>query len=120
MKEGISIDALEIGEGLHVVETDVDASWETWEKTNDDEGKLEFCDVYTGVTLDPIAVGAARQEELRFAESLGAWAIKPGSGAMRHMGRARYVTRWLDHNKGNTPNLNTAADLLFKRHAEPQ
>ena len=60
--EGISIGALGTGTGLHVDETDVDACWETREPTNDDGGKRGFCDVHTGVTLGPIAVGTARKE----------------------------------------------------------
>ena len=38
----------------------VDARWETVETTNDDDGKLEFRDVYTRVTLDPIAASTFR------------------------------------------------------------
>ena len=67
--EGISIDALEIAPGPHVDETDVDASWETWETPNVDDGKLGFRDDYTRVTLDPIADGTARTEELQFAQA---------------------------------------------------
>ena len=40
---------------------DVDASWETWESTNVDDEKLEFCDVFSGVPLDRIAVGPPRK-----------------------------------------------------------
>ena len=58
--------------------------------------------MHTGVTLDPIAVGTARKEELLFAEGLDAWEMKPRSHAMRQMGRALCGTRWLDHNKGDT------------------
>ena len=43
-------------------ETDVDASRETWETANGDDGKPELRDVYTGVTLDSIAVGTAGKE----------------------------------------------------------
>ena len=43
-------------------ETDVDAGWENWETTNEKDGKPEFCDAYTGVILNPIAVGTARKE----------------------------------------------------------
>ena len=31
--------------------------------------KFEFRDVYTGVTLGPIAVGTARKEKLQYAEA---------------------------------------------------
>ena len=51
----------EAGRGSLADETDVDvdASWQT---TNDDDGKLEFRDVYKGVTLDPVAVGNCKKE----------------------------------------------------------
>ena len=77
---------METGTGPHVDETDVDASWATWETTNDDDGKPGFRDVNTGVTLDPIAVGTARKEELQFAEGLDAWDMKLRSDAMRQVG----------------------------------
>ena len=67
----------------YVDEIDVGASWETWETTNDDDVKIKFRDVYTGVTLDPIRVGTAQ-----FAENLDAWEMKPRSRALRHTGRA--------------------------------
>ena len=79
--EGISTDALETRNKLHGDETDDDVGWETWEMTKGDDGNPEFRDVYTGVTLDPIAVGTARKEELLFAESLDAQ-----SDAMQYMG----------------------------------
>ena len=41
--EGISIDAFETGTGLHVDETEDDASWETWEMVNDDDGNGRQC-----------------------------------------------------------------------------
>ena len=50
--DGISNDALKTGTGPHVDETNVDASWVTWESTNDHDGKPEFRDVYKGVTVD--------------------------------------------------------------------
>ena len=58
--------------------------------------------MHTGVTLDPIAVGTARKEELLLAEGLDAWEMKPRSDAMRHMERASYGTWWLLLNKGDT------------------
>ena len=70
--------------------------------TNGGDGKPNFRDVFTAVTFDHIAVGTARKEELQFVKGLDAWKMKPRSDAMRHMRRAPYGTRWLDHNKGDT------------------
>ena len=50
-----------------------------WETTDGGDGKPEFRDVYRRVTLDPIAVGTAREEELHFAKGLDACEMKPQS-----------------------------------------
>ena len=75
--EGISSDALD--------ETDVDASWETWETKDDDDGKLEFYDVH-GSDSRPRRCWHRKKEELQIAEGLDAWEMKPRSDAMRHKG----------------------------------
>ena len=92
--EGISIEALESGTGSHVDVTDVDASWETWET---------------------IAVGAARTDDLQFAESLDA-------RNMQYHDLTQCDT-WDEHrteHDGSTttkethPNLNAASRLVGK------
>ena len=62
------------------------------------------------VTRDPIVFDTARNGEPQFADGLNAWEMKLRSDAStEHDGS---TTTNITH-----PNLNTAEDLLFKRHA---
>ena len=73
--------------------------------TNDDDGKLEFRVVFTGVSLDAIAVGTAKMEEIQFAEGENACGVKLRTDIERQIERAPYGTRWLDHHKGDVTSL---------------
>jgi hypothetical protein len=95
-ERGTSINAIESGIGPHV---DEDVPDPTFEIEEVEYGKIY--DIYTGVELDPVMVRGARQEELNFADKLGAWEPRTRAEAFERMSRAPYGSRWLDHNKGD-------------------
>ena len=100
-RTGVQINALEAGIGPHVDEEERAADWMNEEcETEVEHGKV-YKDAYTGVVLDPAAVGEARKQELEFAASLKAWEPRPRSEAFQKMGRAPFGTRWIDCNKGD-------------------
>ena len=95
-KNGVPLNAMEVGIGPHVDNDVQDADF--------NETRLpsqKYYDQYTGLELDPVGTAAARQSEIDFAWKLKAFEPRPRSEAYQRMGRKPFGMRWIDCNKGD-------------------
>ena len=95
-KNGVPLDAVEVGIGLHVDDDVQDADF--------NETRLpsqKYWDQYTGLELDPVGAAAARQAEIDFAWRLKAFEPRPRTEAYQCNGRKPFEMRWTDCNKGD-------------------
>ena len=95
-KNGVPLDAVEVGIGQHVDHDVQDADF--------NETRLpsqKYYDQYTGLELDPVGTAAARQAEIDFAWRLKAFESRPRTEAYQRMGRKPFGMRWIECNKGD-------------------
>ena len=95
-KNGVLLDAVEVGIGPHV---DVDVRDADLNETRLPSQK--YYDQYTGLDLDPVGAAAARQSEIDFAWRLKSFEPRPWTEAYQRMGRKPFGMRWIDCNKGD-------------------
>ena len=95
-KNGVPLDAVEVGIGPHVDDDVQDVGF--------NETRLpsqKYYDQYTGLELDPVAAAAARQSEIDFGWRLKVFEPRPRTEAYQRMGRKPFGMRWMDCNKGD-------------------
>ena len=93
-KNGVPLDAVEVGIGAHVDDDVQDADF--------NETRLpsqKYYDQYTGLEFDPVGAATARQAEIDFAWRLKAFEPRPWTEAYQRMGRKPFGMRWTDCNK---------------------
>ena len=95
-KNGVPLDAVEVGIGPHV---DRDVQDADFNETRQPSQK--YYDQYTGLEVDPVGAAAARQSEIDFAWRLKAFEPRPRTEAYQRMGRKPFGMRWIDCNKGD-------------------
>ena len=95
-KNGVPLDAVEVGIGPHVDDDVQDADF------NETGPPSQKCyDQYTGLELDPVGAAAARQAEIDFAWRQKAFEPRPRTEAYQRMGRKPFRMRWIDCNEGD-------------------
>ena len=95
-KNGVPLDAVEVGIGPHVDDDVQDADFNETRLLS-----LKYYDQYTGLELDSVGAAAARQSEIDFAWRMKAFEPQPRTEAYQRMGRKPFGMRWIDCNKGD-------------------
>ena len=75
---------------------------------------MEAWDDTSGESLDPVAVLAARREEITYYKEMKAFTKVPISQCIARTGRRPIGVRWIDINKGDQYNVNIRSRLVAK------
>ena len=71
-----------------------------------------YCDDISGKELNPSLVRAAREEELKVVDEMGAWEVRTIAECLEVTGKKPVKVRWVDVNKGDDESPNVRCRIV--------